>query len=119
MGLQITITPLHILLPVLFVIFFLFIRCLIIVSLSLRSFIANKKDLITSDIMSLNLAHQGEEKNSIARLSVLSNTGLIILKIVVGLALGLVSIVSEAIHSGMDLIAAIIAFFCKKVFSSC
>ncbi|MFH0966732.1 MAG: cation diffusion facilitator family transporter [Methanobacteriota archaeon] len=61
--------------------------------------------------MSIHLAHQAGEKNSIARLSVFSNTGLVILKLVVGLALGSVSIISEAIHSGMDLIAAIIAFF--------
>ena len=61
--------------------------------------------------MSINLAHQADEKSSIARLSVLSNTGLVILKLVVGLALGSVSIISEAIHSGMDLIASVIAFF--------
>ena len=50
-------------------------------------------------------------KESTARLSVLSNTGLVLMKFVVGIAIGSVSIISEAIHSSMDLIAALIAFF--------
>ena len=50
-------------------------------------------------------------KVSIARLSIISNTLLISMKLVVGLISGSVSILSEAIHSSMDLIAAIIAFF--------
>jgi cation diffusion facilitator family transporter len=54
-------------------------------------------------------------KVSIARLSILSNTLLIIMKIAAGLISGSVSIISEAIHSSMDLIAAIIAFFSVKV----
>ena len=54
-------------------------------------------------------------KVSIARLSILSNTVLIILKLIVGLMSGSVSIISEAIHSSMDLMAAIIAFFSVKV----
>lgn len=52
-----------------------------------------------------------EEKEKTALLSVISNTALVLLKLVVGLALGSVSIISEAIHSGMDLLASIIAFF--------
>jgi cation diffusion facilitator family transporter len=54
-------------------------------------------------------------KIKIARLSVLSNTVLIILKLFVGIISGSVSIISEAIHSSMDLVAAIIAFFAVKV----
>lgn len=54
-------------------------------------------------------------KVKIARLSILSNTLLIIMKLVVGLISGSVSIISETIHSSMDLIAAIIAFFSVKV----
>jgi cation diffusion facilitator family transporter len=46
-----------------------------------------------------------------ARLSIISNTGLMILKFIVGFGIGSVSIISEAIHSSMDLLAAIIAFF--------
>jgi len=54
-------------------------------------------------------------KIKIARLSVLSNACLIILKVIVGVLTGSVSIVSEAIHSTMDLIAAIIAFFSVRI----
>ncbi|MGD0342825.1 MAG: cation diffusion facilitator family transporter [Bacteroidales bacterium] len=54
-------------------------------------------------------------KIKIARLSVLSNIILIILKLIVGLISGSVSIISEAIHSSMDLVAAVIAFFSVKV----
>jgi len=49
-----------------------------------------------------------------AHLSVISNTCLVILKFVVGFATGSVSIISEAIHSSMDLLAAVIAFFSVK-----
>jgi cation diffusion facilitator family transporter len=54
-------------------------------------------------------------KVRIARLSIISNTLLIIMKVVVGLLSGSVSIISEAIHSSMDLIAACIAYFSVKV----
>ena len=50
-------------------------------------------------------------KESTARLSVISNTGLVLMKFIVGTSIGSVSIISEAIHSSMDLIAALIAFF--------
>jgi cation diffusion facilitator family transporter len=46
-----------------------------------------------------------------AGVSIVSNTLLIIIKLVIGFLTGSVSIVAEAIHSGMDLVAAIIAFF--------
>jgi len=50
-----------------------------------------------------------------ARLSIISNTFLIIMKTVVGILSGSVSIISEAIHSTMDLLAAIIAFFSVRI----
>jgi len=50
-------------------------------------------------------------KEKTARLSVMSNTGLVLMKFVIGFTIGSVSIISEAIHSSMDLIAAVIAFF--------
>jgi len=50
-------------------------------------------------------------KAKTARLSVISNSGLVLMKFIVGFAIGSVSIISEAIHSSMDLIAAVIAFF--------
>jgi cation diffusion facilitator family transporter len=54
-------------------------------------------------------------KVKVARLSILSNSLLIIMKVLVGLLSGSVSIISEAIHSSMDLIAAIITFMSVKV----
>jgi len=53
-------------------------------------------------------------KERTAHLSVISNTGLVILKFIVGFAIGSVSIISEAIHSSMDLLAAVIAYFSVK-----
>ncbi|MBP7411960.1 MAG: cation transporter [Methanoculleus sp.] len=50
-------------------------------------------------------------KEKTARLSVASNTFLVAIKLVVGVAIGSVGIVSEAIHSAIDLIAAIVAYF--------
>ena len=54
-------------------------------------------------------------KVKIARLSIFSNTLLIIMKFTVGIISGSVSIMSEAIHSMMDLVAAVIAFFSVRV----
>ncbi|MBI2252916.1 MAG: cation transporter, partial [Armatimonadetes bacterium] len=54
------------------------------------------------------------DKIKIARLSIISNLSLIILKIFVGVITKSVSILSEAIHSGNDLAAAIIAFLAVK-----
>jgi cation diffusion facilitator family transporter len=54
-------------------------------------------------------------KTNIARLSVFSNTLLIVMKLIVGIMSGSVSIISEAIHSSMDLVAAVIAFFAVRV----
>jgi len=50
-------------------------------------------------------------KQSTARLSVASNTFLVIAKLAIGILMGSVSIISEAIHSGIDLVAAMIAYF--------
>lgn len=54
-------------------------------------------------------------KIKVARLSIASNTFLIIIKLIVGFIAGSVSIISEAIHSAMDLVAAIIAYFSVRV----
>lgn len=50
-------------------------------------------------------------KERVALLSIVSNSTLVVLKLCIGLAIGAVSIISEAIHSGVDLVAALIAFF--------
>jgi cation diffusion facilitator family transporter len=54
-------------------------------------------------------------KVKVARLSIASNSFLIIMKLIVGIISGSVSIISEAIHSFMDLLAALIAFFSVRV----
>jgi len=56
-------------------------------------------------------------KARVALLSIGSNTTLIIMKVVAGILSGSVSIISEAIHSSMDLLAAIIAFFSVRASS--
>lgn len=53
-------------------------------------------------------------KQQTARLSVISNTLLVLLKLVVGLFTGAVSIVSEAAHSAVDLIAALVAYIAVR-----
>jgi cation diffusion facilitator family transporter len=55
------------------------------------------------------------KKIKTARLSIFSNTLLIFMKLLAGILTGSVSIISEAIHSSMDLMAAVIAFFSVKV----
>lgn len=60
----------------------------------------------------MNFQHQ---KTNVALLSVISNTFLVSGKIIVGLMINSVAIISEAIHSGMDLLAAIIAFTAVKI----
>jgi cation diffusion facilitator family transporter len=59
-------------------------------------------------------ALQQKQKVRVAVLSVASNTTLVVFKLVVGLAIGSVSVISEAIHSGMDLVAAIIALLAVR-----
>ena len=54
-------------------------------------------------------------KTNVARLSIISNSLLILMKLVVGIISGSVSIISEAIHSSMDLLAAVIAYFSVKM----
>ncbi|HOM70960.1 MAG TPA: cation diffusion facilitator family transporter, partial [Armatimonadota bacterium] len=50
-------------------------------------------------------------KSGAAALSILSNTTLVIIKLVVGLLTGSVSIISEAAHSATDLAASFMAYF--------
>jgi cation diffusion facilitator family transporter len=57
------------------------------------------------------------EKSTVAWLSVISNVTLLAGKLVVGFFIGSVSVISEGIHSGVDLVAAIIALFAVKTSS--
>ena len=53
-------------------------------------------------------------KQGVAALSIGSNATLVVLKLAVGLTIGSVSVISEAIHSSMDLMAAVMAFFAVR-----
>jgi cation diffusion facilitator family transporter len=55
------------------------------------------------------------KKTRIASVSIASNTLLILLKVIAGIISGSVSVISEAIHSGLDLLAAIIAYFSVRI----
>ena len=59
-------------------------------------------------------AKMHKEKANVAMLSIVSNTLLTSTKVTVGLISGSVSILSEGIHSGIDLLAACIAFFAVR-----
>lgn len=50
-------------------------------------------------------------KHQAALLSIFSNSVLIIFKLMAGIFMGSISVISEALHSGIDLLASIIAFF--------
>jgi cation diffusion facilitator family transporter len=50
-------------------------------------------------------------KERAARVSIASNTGLIVLKLVAGASTGSIAIVTEAVHSSIDLLASFVAYF--------
>ncbi|MCX9087524.1 MAG: cation diffusion facilitator family transporter [Candidatus Methanoperedens sp.] len=55
-----------------------------------------------------------KEITSVARLSIYSNSLLLIIKLAVGFFMGSISVMSEALHSGIDLLAAVIANYSVK-----
>jgi cation diffusion facilitator family transporter len=55
-----------------------------------------------------------KEITSVARLSIYSNSLLLILKLAIGFFMGSISVLSEALHSGIDLLAAVIANYSVK-----
>jgi cation diffusion facilitator family transporter len=55
-----------------------------------------------------------KRKTTVAALSVVSNSTLVVLKLIIGVMIGSVSVISEAIHSGVDLLAAVIALVAVK-----
>lgn len=54
------------------------------------------------------------KKTRVVLISIISNSLLIVLKIAAGIFMGSVAVISEAIHSGIDLIAAVVAFFAVR-----
>jgi cation diffusion facilitator family transporter len=51
-----------------------------------------------------------EQKQRAATLSIFSNSGLILLKVVAGTVTGSVAVLTEAIHSSIDLVASVVAY---------
>lgn len=54
------------------------------------------------------------KKAKVARFSVISNALLVFFKLVIGIAINSVSVISEGIHSGLDLLAALLALFAVR-----
>src|SRR5438309_11928877 len=50
-------------------------------------------------------------KRRTAALSIISNSALILLKVIAGTITGSVAILTEAVHSSIDLVASVVAFF--------
>jgi cation diffusion facilitator family transporter len=67
-------------------------------------------EAVSSPATTANQAKAPQLKSRTAALSVCSNSGLILLKVVAGTVTGSVAILTEAIHSSIDLIASIVAF---------
>jgi len=54
------------------------------------------------------------KKTRVVLISIISNSLLIVFKIVAGVFMGSVAVISEAIHSGIDLIAAVVAYIAVR-----
>src|SRR6266849_9121149 len=63
----------------------------------------------------VNLGTMSAEKRGVALHSVLAAVAITALKMVVGATTGSLGILSEAAHSGLDLVAALITFFSVRV----
>ncbi len=73
-----------------------------------------RKDACSADLGGICVENLDDLKKRTAWLSVFSNTILVLLKLAVGLYVGAVSLVSEALHSGIDLMAALIALWAVR-----
>src|SRR5271167_3132022 len=62
-----------------------------------------------------NISTRESEKKAVARSSVYAAVAITSLKIVVGVSTGSLGILSEAAHSGLDLVAAAITYFSVRV----
>jgi cation diffusion facilitator family transporter len=64
-----------------------------------------------SPIIAVEDAAHAQRKTRAARLSIVSNSALIALKLVAGALTGSIAIITEAVHSSIDLMASIVAYF--------
>lgn len=62
----------------------------------------------------MSLEEAGEKRRRAARLSVISNAALVASKLLIGLLMSSVAVISEAVHSGIDLLAALIALLAVR-----
>ena len=65
--------------------------------------------------MAYSSATMRQEKRAVAGNSVLAAIAITALKIIVGVSTGSLGILSEAAHSGLDLVAAVVTFFSVRV----
>jgi len=63
----------------------------------------------------MNHTNQNKEKKSVARNSVFAAIFLTLSKFIVGIITGSIGILSEALHSGLDLVAAAITYFSVRI----
>jgi len=63
-------------------------------------------------------AHHSQRKQGAALLSIVSNSTLVVGKLVIGLLCGSVAVISEAVHSASDLMASIIAYAAVRMSDS-
>ena len=59
----------------------------------------------------MSIAQPDHRKANAARFSIVSNSALIALKVVAGVLTGSVAIITEAVHSAVDLVASVVAYF--------
>jgi cation diffusion facilitator family transporter len=62
-------------------------------------------------ILAVENAAHAQRKTRAARLSIVSNSALIALKLVAGALTGSIAIITEAVHSSIDLMASVVAYF--------
>jgi cation diffusion facilitator family transporter len=62
-------------------------------------------------IVAVEQSPHADRKAGAARLSIVSNSALIVLKLVAGAVTGSIAIITEAVHSSIDLMASIVAYF--------
>src|SRR5215469_6334210 len=62
-----------------------------------------------------NIARRQREKKAVALNSILAAVCITVMKVVVGITTGSLGILSEAAHSGLDLVAAAVTYFSVRV----
>src|ERR1700759_3573838 len=60
-------------------------------------------------------AHASASKTSVAALSILASGGMAVAKLVVGIAIGSLALISEALHSSVDMVATVITWLVVRV----